>query len=189
MITEILIPSLGVNDTKALIIEWTVDEDTYAQAGQEICVIETSKMTQSLTAVRSGYVRRKASAGDEVGVQSVIGWIADELGEASHEMAGREKPEGAVEVTRKARELASRLGVRLEDLGKQRGIIREKDVREYALRAGGDVPGANGYGPTSDLPGGIALELVKETEPLSRAQRMINRWGPTLIPTWRWMSV
>lgn len=172
MITEVRIPQLSVNDTTALIVDWTVKEGAFVHVGEEICVIETSKMTQSIVAERAGYIHLKAQVGDELDVQSVIALIGDRLDEEpAVAPAGPESSDG-LEITRRARELAHALGIRLEDLPKKGRILRERDVREYAGFLGmGDL---TERAATEDLPPSVSPDLVGAAVPLTRAQRLVK---------------
>lgn len=170
--TEIRVPQLSVNDPKAVIVDWVVKEGAFVEAGQEICVIETSKVTQAILAERAGYIRLKAQVGDEVEVNAVIAWLGDRVEEPWAESAETRPSVAAVEVTQKARELARAMGVRLEDLPWKGRIIREKDVREFAALRGLDIP-RTALGST-DLPAGVSPVLVEGATPLSRAQRLVK---------------
>lgn len=172
--TEIRVPQLSVNDTKVLIVEWVVEEGAFVDAGQEICVVETSKVTQSILAERAGYIRIGARAGDEIDVHSVIGWIGDRLDEPPAEPHEARRSEEPLEITVKAREFAGALGIRLEDLPSKGRILRERDVREYAdLLARGAPEGAPAR-VTVDLPEDVPAHVVGGTKPLSRAQRLVR---------------
>lgn len=172
MITEIRMPRLSVNDAQAVLVEWSVAHNGFVQANQDLCVVETSKITQPITAERGGYLRHGAHPGDEIPVQGVIGWIADHPGEEPSSIeAQSEAP--SIAVTQPARALAARLGIPIERLPATAGMIREKDVREYAAQRTGQE-GAQPEGPMRELPPGLPSEAVKGMRPLSRAQRAIT---------------
>ncbi|MDP3703821.1 MAG: 2-oxo acid dehydrogenase subunit E2 [Candidatus Omnitrophota bacterium] len=175
MVTDIRIPFLSVNDQMALIVEWFVDDGARVEAGQELCLIETSKVTQLLTAERAGYVRIGAQAGEELAVRSLIGWLADAPEEQSSErrdvaVAGAGHH---IEATQKATALAQELGIRLDELPRIDGIVREKDVRAFAAQRD-QQPGEPRPAVRVDAPVGVSEELIRERRPLSRAQRLVK---------------
>ena len=52
----ITVPQLGVNDQKAYLIEWFVDEGCKISAGEPLCVLETTKASYEIESEISGYV-------------------------------------------------------------------------------------------------------------------------------------
>lgn len=172
--TEIRVPQLSVNDTKVVIVDWIVGEGAFVDAGQEICVVETSKVTQSLLAGRAGYIRIGARVGDEVNVHSVIGWIGDRLDEQLTEPHATRRAEEPLEITEKARELAHTMGIRLEELPHKGRILRETDVREYANLRARVAPEEATAPVTIDLPESVPAHVVGGMKPLSRAQRLVK---------------
>jgi pyruvate dehydrogenase E2 component (dihydrolipoamide acetyltransferase) len=169
MITEIRIPFVGVNDAQAVVLEWFAQDGATVKKDQELCVIETSKITQSVTADRMGILRLLAKPGEEFAVNAVIGWIADRADERA-DVSPAATTNAPVEATRKARELAEQLGIRLQDLP-QKGLIREQDVRNYAQAQG--MAGAVSV-KESDLPVGVALESIDHSTKLGHAQLLIK---------------
>ena len=170
MITELRIPYVGVNDAQAILVEWTVKDLALVQPGQEICLIETSKITQSVTAVRAGYVHQKAKPGEELPVNAVMGWITDQVDDKPGEIATPAAASGPVEITRKARDLAARLGIPLDKLPSGKGIIREQDVR--AIAGQGEEPPSPIASGGHDLPAGLPPLDFDRSKPLSHAQRL-----------------
>ena len=132
---EIKIPQLGVNDEFATLVEWLVQDKVEVHKGDPLCVIETSKATTELVAEESGYLRIKASAGEEVKIRSVIGFITDSLATELPRIIEK-KPvpavrpatvSASVRATLRAKAMANLYGFDLKKIDKK-GIIREKDV-------------------------------------------------------------
>lgn len=196
MITDIRVPLLSVNDATALLVERYVEDGAEVAAGRELCLIETSKVTQPLVAERSGYVRWCANAGQEIEVKGILGWIADSPEEqpALAPTASRQTGAAPIEATQNAKALAAELGIRLEELPRIHGIVREKDVQLFAANRLGRptaqqpsaFPRQQGeyrLGPASGdrhratAPienGAIPETSIQERRPLSRAQRLIK---------------
>ena len=194
IITDIRVPLLSVNDAMALLVERYVEDGEQVAAGQELCLIETSKVTQPITAERSGYVRWCAQPGNEVEVKALIGWLADAPEEQpAAASAGAASTGEKLEATQKAVVLAAQLGVRLDEVPRVGSIIREKDVRAFAQRR--PLAGQNSdvvlrqHEParetpiggmseadraTQETPNGPPQELIQERRALPRAQRLIN---------------
>lgn len=138
---EIKVPSLGVNDKSAVIVEIVFNEGDQVAAGDVVAVIETTKSTFDIEASESGYVTYQYKKGDEVEVEQTICIIVSERSEIDvvrekfHN--GCQHPEVVIcRITRKAEIKANDLGVDLAELEKfSRGIIREKDVDNFLKKS------------------------------------------------------
>jgi acetyltransferase-like isoleucine patch superfamily enzyme len=145
MYKEVKVPRIAVNDDFVVLVEWQVTNGTYVEEGTPLCVIETSKASFEMVAERSGFVKILALQGERVPIQETICLLCDSLDEMQGYVSKR-KPvanhEERFEATRKAVELAERLGIDLMQINK-RGIIREKDVQEFhATRQAGPAASA-----------------------------------------------
>lgn len=132
MITEIRLPQLNANETSAILTEWVASDGTRVAAGEPLCSVETTKTTFEVEATVGGFVRHALSRGTEVYNNAILAWIADtheELSTLSSESAGGEP---SVVATEKAVQLARVLGVDVSKVSVRGGIVREKDVREFA---------------------------------------------------------
>ena len=163
----VTVPQLGVNDLKALIVEWLIPDGGNVGPGEFICVLETTKTTFEVQAEAAGFLCHLAALGTEVSVSqpiALIGADRETLEVARKEIAARvqgraDKPAsagaltGALRATEKARALAAQLGINLS-LVPGDGVLRESDVLRYqqtlqgeqrAGRDAGELPkwGAN----------------------------------------------
>jgi len=130
MIHEIKVPTVGVNDPVAKVVEWCVQDKDKVKEGDLLCCLETSKVAFDLEAEYCGYVRITVEAGTTVSIQSGIGFITDRASAEVPETIGETRPKNDVRPTRKAVALAKELAVDIADIGKS-GVIREKDVRSF----------------------------------------------------------
>lgn len=144
VISEILMPQLGVNDDKVTLVSWFVSPGQKVDAGDEIATLETTKATFGLEAANSGYVYPFIEAQAEVPVRTVLGLLLSEPGDqivkdymARTAVDVSHQPEpisGALEqprMTAKARALAERLSIDVLSFPNDR-IIREHDVQRMA---------------------------------------------------------
>lgn len=136
-IHEIRIPQLGVNDEFATLVEWLAEDKSWVKKGDSLCVIETSKALTEITAEETGYLHRMAEHGKEFKIKEVIGLISNSLEVVLPTVEHKVKvfmnhklSSEAVKATPKARELAASANINLFEI-KAKGIIREKDVKDY----------------------------------------------------------
>lgn len=78
---EVLMPKLGLTMTKGKIAEWKKKEGDRVEAGEDLVIIETEKLTYTVKAPISGVLLKiYAKEGDEVPVGQIIAYIG-EIGE------------------------------------------------------------------------------------------------------------
>ncbi len=74
---EVFVPKTGIYLDDVLLIEWTVEEGAYVNAGDVLFRMETNKVEEEVEAEASGYVHQKGVPGSEYAIGAVIGWIAE----------------------------------------------------------------------------------------------------------------
>jgi pyruvate/2-oxoglutarate dehydrogenase complex dihydrolipoamide acyltransferase (E2) component len=159
MITDVVMPKLGVEMTAARVIAWHRAPGDRIEQGDVVVTIETEKVNFDVTAPASGLVCPVAQVDEELPVGGLLGRIAGTRDEyrslaapgtsgaparavpATREPATREPvtaagppgaaPQGPIRATPLARKLARLHGVDLETVRGSgvRGQIREADVR------------------------------------------------------------
>lgn len=77
MAVYIPIPKLGMNMTRATLIEWKAREGDRVEKGNVILTIETEKTGWDITAEASGFLHILVEEGVEVPVSRVVGFIAE----------------------------------------------------------------------------------------------------------------
>jgi len=136
---EILIPQLGVNDVQAQLVDWTVAENAPVQKDETVCAIETTKTVADVEAPANGYLVIFAAAGEMVDVGSVVGLICpspvtpgdkERLRQELHERRSAARPP-ASQWTHKAKLLADKLNLPIEDIPASGDKITEADVHAY----------------------------------------------------------
>lgn len=75
MAQEITMPKLGLTMTEGILREWIVPDGASVQPGDVIAVIETDKVDTDLEAEAAGVVQHVIAAGDEIPVETVIGYL------------------------------------------------------------------------------------------------------------------
>ena len=124
MTAEIRMPRLGVNDEYVTLVEWSVEDGSYVNAGDVLATIETTKETSELTAETEGYVHFIAEADAEVRVNAVVAVITDEK---EYKAQQTTTALDGVKITAKAQALIDANDVDISALAGL-AIIREKDV-------------------------------------------------------------
>jgi pyruvate dehydrogenase E2 component (dihydrolipoamide acetyltransferase) len=77
MAVYIPIPKLGMNMTRATLIEWKAKEGDCVERGSVVLTIETEKTGWEITAEASGFLHILVEEGAEVPVSRVVGFIAE----------------------------------------------------------------------------------------------------------------
>lgn len=179
----ILVPKEVFNADSVFLMEWLIPDGASVEVGTEICELETSKSTATITAESAGYLRHGARAEQELPVGSVLAWVsASPDTPVADPVPGETSPSAADSlISRKARQ-------KIEDLGLDpalfsgQGLVRESDVVRVA---GGDGQahgeGADPRGPSRIEPLGPiqrrvarVLEQSARTVPVSYLERDVD---------------
>lgn len=141
--SEVVVPQLGVNDEYVTVVEWAVKAGAQVVRGQQIAILETSKVAYELEAESDGFLYPMVEAGREVPIRAAIAIVipvadpsvVDRYRKsvcAKNKLAISETeraiPEG-INLTQRARELAHKHNVNFQALPRNR-IIRERDIIE-----------------------------------------------------------
>jgi len=76
MITEIVMPRLGMTMEKGKIISWNGSEGDIIQKEKLLLTVETEKVSYEITAPVTGYLNIRVPAGEEMPVGGIIGFLA-----------------------------------------------------------------------------------------------------------------
>jgi len=133
-VTPVLFPELGINEDAGVVVQWSVGNGDTVQAGDNLCVVETSKTVLDIEAPVSGTVHPIAEIGHSLGVGQLLGLVGDS--EAIEAYLRENKncefqvdKKSATRSTRKAREYARTHNIELSRVEARDGeIIRESDV-------------------------------------------------------------
>ncbi len=134
-------PRLSINEDVATVVKWYVAEEGTVALGNPLCMLEVSKATYDVDAEATGYVVHLVDEGSEVRPNQPMALIGSTLetlraervrlvSKVRMERSPERSRHGQVRATRKAQEIAKRLGVDLTQVPVQR-IIREQDVIQY----------------------------------------------------------
>jgi pyruvate dehydrogenase E2 component (dihydrolipoamide acetyltransferase) len=178
-LVPVLLPQLNVNDESVLMVRWLVDRGARVSAGDDICIVETSKAATELAAERTGIIVPLAKAGTMVRVGeriAVLGQDVERIAQALKDeaaAAGPGAPSPAVRATAKAEALARQHGVSLEAVAAcgVRGTIKETDVQRFVssqATAGAPAPPA----ASRELPVALA-SIVTDQGALSKHDRAV----------------
>lgn len=170
---QVLIPLLNPNEPEALLSDLRVANGEAVTAGQTLCVLETTKASQELTAPRAGYVSglttrvgARLSAGDTLlWLSSDSGWSPPEGTE--DDTHGRQT---GLRITEPARKLAADRNLDLSALPAG-ALITEQMVREHLARRDGNLDLLKGEYSDDDLlifgaggHGASVLELIRAVQ-------------------------
>ena len=125
--TKILVPQTNVNDETVLIVEWHIEDGVWADKGDLIVTVETSKAAEEIYVESAGHVFRLAAVGDELLVGASLAYLSDDP-DGDDKMKGNiELDKKEINATAKARALAESHNVDLNSLG-IKGIITESHI-------------------------------------------------------------
>jgi pyruvate dehydrogenase E2 component (dihydrolipoamide acetyltransferase) len=78
MIAKLGMPKWGLSMTEGRLLDWLVEEGAEVSAGDELCEVETEKITGAVEATAGGVLRRRVGAvGEMIPVGGLLGVIAD----------------------------------------------------------------------------------------------------------------
>jgi pyruvate dehydrogenase E2 component (dihydrolipoamide acetyltransferase) len=78
MVQEIIMPKLGMMETDVRLSEWLVKEGDEVEADQDLCEVESQKITNQVKAKEGGTVLKLiVEEGEEVPIGTVIGVLGD----------------------------------------------------------------------------------------------------------------
>ncbi len=136
----ITVPQLGVNDQKAYLIEWFVDEGCKISAGEPLCVLETTKASYEIESEISGYVVQLVKEEESVDLNQEIAVVVSSKKEVQTIkdaviLKNKKKMSdkiGDIKATKKAIKLAKEHGIELSNFTPDKGeVIRESHVLSY----------------------------------------------------------
>ena len=138
---EIVLTREDANTEFALLAEWLVENESRVEAGQPVCVVETTKATVEIEAPGHGTIVQLYEEGAEVELGRMVAYVAEtaeelaSIASATEPVTAQSPPRAAGErrVTRKAAALAELHGVDVA-LIEKRGFVTEKDVEDLLAR-------------------------------------------------------
>jgi acetyltransferase EpsM len=132
-VRAVIAPLLNANEPETRLAALPVSEGQQVQAGEVLCILESTKASEEVIAEQAGYViglTRKL--GESIRAGDRLCWLADtsdwKPSKEESEKARPELPEG-LRITEPARRLAERLGVDMSILPAGT-LITERQVRE-----------------------------------------------------------
>lgn len=140
-IFKIVAPQINVNDETVEFIYWKVENGSYVTVDNPICEIETVKALFEITAEADGIIHQIASPHTIVNVGECLGLIGKDQGSINRYLSGLDKKKitdieknpRKIKATVKARELAARHNVSLDEVFSigVKGTIKETDVLKF----------------------------------------------------------
>ena len=129
------LPSLGVNDESATLVEWLFDDGDEVKKDNIIAILETTKATLDISSESDGYIIKLKKVGNTVTINDPIGLIIenkDELESIKKNYFEKELKikTDAVKITKKAQDLADAYKIKISELEfLSKKVIREKDIQ------------------------------------------------------------
>ncbi|NVN99858.1 MAG: 2-oxoglutarate dehydrogenase complex dihydrolipoyllysine-residue succinyltransferase [Geobacteraceae bacterium] len=169
---EIIVPSVGESVVEALIGKWLKKSGDRIVKDENLCELETDKITFALQADASGILTQLVPEGETVKIGTVIGTIKEGAVEAPSPAAQPVQAEGQPHSSPSARKLAAEKGIDISTLSGSgnRGVVTAEDVGKTGL-------GAQGSGP------GKAISVEKVTSVRSEEPPPYNAAQPQVLLT------
>jgi 2-oxoglutarate dehydrogenase E2 component (dihydrolipoamide succinyltransferase) len=83
MAVEVIIPEVGESITEGVLVEWSQAEGAVVAVEDPLLVLETDKITMSITAEHAGQLHRMVAEGETVEVGQVVATIDTDVAEAA----------------------------------------------------------------------------------------------------------
>jgi pyruvate/2-oxoglutarate dehydrogenase complex dihydrolipoamide acyltransferase (E2) component len=148
-ITIVKTPQLGTNENNATLVDWLVSDEGKVNVNDIICSLENTKATFDVEAKNKGYVVHLVEVGAEVAVNDVLAIIVpsiklikEEKNKILSSLNSDSSPTNLDDKLYKATEKAAKIAKELQidlSLIEVKGIIKEKDVVEYAKNTGHSI--------------------------------------------------
>ena len=139
MLTEILLPQLGMFMLEATIVRWIAPDGATVKRGDPLLEFQTDKVIQALEAFMDGVLQRVAAEGETVPVKGLLGYLLAE---------GQARVASGAEVKRLASEPSASSGTPDIQKPKPTGRVRASPIaRRLAKEHGLDLATIVGSGP------------------------------------------
>ena len=139
MLTEILLPQLGMFMLEATIVRWIAPDGATVKRGDPLLEFQTDKVIQALEAFTDGVLQRVAAEGETVPVKGLLGYLLAE---------GQARVASGAEVKRPASEPSASSGTPDIQKPKPTGRVRASPIaRRLAKEHGLDLATIVGSGP------------------------------------------
>jgi pyruvate dehydrogenase E2 component (dihydrolipoamide acetyltransferase) len=172
MISQVVIPRVGVNVTEFRLVEWKAKEGERVEKGSAVLQIETEKTQWEVDAEISGFLHIMLEAGKKAAVGEAVGAIAEtgeELGKLQAEsgtLSGMEEAAGREASPEEPGEVAGERGIQRGD---RRGVLISPVARKIAEEHMLDVTQIKGTGPggrisRKDVEAAIQAQAAKGKE-------------------------
>lgn len=135
--TEVRMPNFDVNESKAVVTELKHKDGTKVVEGEQILTAENTKSINEIEAPCNGYIAYVCAQFDEKQAGDCLAIIfeteEDYQAYVSHQTSDQAAAAVQIDATKKAVQLAEKLGVQLELIARQKGdgTIRTEDVQRY----------------------------------------------------------
>ena len=140
-IYPVYLPKFSANDEAGIIVEWVKTTGEFVKKGEVICSVESTKSIFEVEAPYSGYLTAIVEAGSEARVRASIAavstdrisreeidsWLAQGTAESSSGSNGDESSRWTV----KAKVLAQRQGIKLDEIPDLGRKITENDIVQW----------------------------------------------------------
>ena len=181
VIQAVTVPKEVFNADSVFLIAWSVKNGSSIEQGATICEIETSKSVSTIAAERSGYLRQVASAGEEVKVGGILGYITSESDTPIPSTSiTQESARSGPRISSKARLMIERFDLD-EKLFSNYALVREQDVLKLAgseassLIGGADQRGSSEVYQLGAIQRRVATVLEKSSRvPVSYVEKRID---------------
>ena len=129
-IFNIKVPHLNANEDEVKIVEINFTNYDYVKKDENVCSIESSKITQELTSEEEGYIKYMYSLDSYVKNDEIIAIICQDL---DHLKSIKLKPDNIneLQITKKAEKLIKDNSISLDNFLHLKRIIKEKDVINF----------------------------------------------------------
>ena len=122
-------PRISANEDTINVVEIYVNNNTFCNKGDLLCLLESTKATVEIDAEDDGFVFFVVVAGDVVSTEQIIAYLNDSPINQD-QLPKKENVSKELKVTKKAQQLLDKYHILPEDI-KAFGVIKAVDVESY----------------------------------------------------------
>ncbi len=124
---EIKTPHLNANEDELKIVEINFKNYDYVKKNDNICSLESSKITQEIITEHEGYIKYFCSKDAFIVTNQIIAVISKDL-KKLESLESINKKNTQIQITKKAQKLIDKHSINIEKFQNFKSIIKEKDV-------------------------------------------------------------
>lgn len=127
---EIKTPHLNANEDELKLVEINYKNYDYVKKNDNVCSVESSKITQEIATEYEGYIKYFCSKNTFIVTNQVIAIVCKDL-EKLKLLKTISKKNTKIQITKKAQKIIDKYSINIDKFQNFKSIIKEKDVLKF----------------------------------------------------------